>query len=70
MILIIMSNVSYLSHGFYIVMKKNRASMLKHTRPRIILLFGNYLDLAALPDTAAAQITRPNAILFIKSAKL
>ena len=52
-------------------MKKNRASMSKHTRPKIIYLLSNYLALEPAPElTAAAQITRPNAILFMKSAKL
>ena len=36
-------------------------------KPTKILNF-NYLTLP--PETAAAQITRPNAILFMKSAKL
>jgi len=56
-------------HGFNIGTKKNRASNL------ILALLNdfkadNYLALPPPADTAAAQITRPNAILLIKSAKL
>ena len=50
---------------------KKRASVQKHTRPFLnYLLEANYLDLLPLDCVAAAQITRPNAILFKKSAKL
>ena len=56
-------------HEFNIGTKKNRASNL------ILALLNSFKAnnyLLALPpaETAAAQITRPNAILLIKSAKL
>ena len=45
--------------------------MYEHTRPNLnILLSKNYLALFPLELVAAAQITRPNAILLTKSAKL
>ena len=43
---------------------------VKHTRPNIFKALSYYFALAPLCETAADQITSPNAILFMKSAKL
>ena len=68
MIFTIVFDVGYLGHKFYIGIKKNRASMQNILA--LLNIKANYLLALPADETAAAQITRPNAILLMKSAKL
>jgi len=53
-------------HNFNKGKKKGKYKIV----PALNLNLTNYLALLPLEQVAAAQITRPNAILLIKSAKL
>ena len=63
----IINNFGHLLRYMYL---KKKGKYVEHTCPNLILIKLFYLALLPLELVAAAQITRPNAILLTKSAKL